>query len=178
MQIFFLLLSLALTVHSQSCSELDAQVLILGGGMTGVAAANRLTELGITDFIILEGQDRLGGRMRVEQLPSGRNVNVGANWIQGVDQAEPRLHPVFDLAEKCGGLEGVYSDFENLIVYNSSGTNISDSDTLRYGEFSATVDAASSARTERQLNGMSDITAREAFTDANWTPSSPALGKK
>ena len=39
----------------------DAQVLILGGGMTGVAAANRLTELGITDFIILEGQDRLGG---------------------------------------------------------------------------------------------------------------------
>ena len=33
----------------------DAQVLILGGGMTGVAAANRLTELGITDFIILEG---------------------------------------------------------------------------------------------------------------------------
>ena len=176
MQIFFLLLSLALTVHSQSCSELDAQVLILGGGMTGVAAANRLTELGITDFIILEGQDRLGGRMRVEQLPSGRNVNVGANWIQGVDQAEPRLHPVFDLAEKCGGLEGVYSDFENLIVYDSSGTNISGSDALRYGEFSAAVDAASSARTERHLNGMSDITAREAFTDANWTPISPEDG--
>ena len=172
----FLLFSFALTVHSHSCSKLDAQVLILGGGMTGVAAANRLTELGITDFIILEGQDRLGGRVRVEQLPSGRNVNVGANWIQGVDQAEPRLHPVFDLAEKCGGLEGIYSDYDNLIVYDSSGTDISDSDALRYDQFSAAVDAASSARTERQLNGMSDITAREAFTDANWTSSSPEDG--
>ena len=85
--------------------------------MTGVAAANRLAELGITDFVILEAQDQLGGRMRTAEIAPGVNVNVGATWIHGVDPAEPRLHPIFDLAERCGGLSGIYSDFDNITVY-------------------------------------------------------------
>ena len=74
----------------------------------GVSAANRLAELGTTDFIILEAQDRPGGRMRTEELVPGVNVNVGANWIHDVDPTAPRLHPIFDLAERCGGLNGMY----------------------------------------------------------------------
>ena len=51
-----------------SCSSPDAQVLILGGGMAGIAAANRLHELGIGDFIVLEATSKLGGRMRSKVL--------------------------------------------------------------------------------------------------------------
>lgn len=120
LEIILVLLTLSLSAHSQMCSD-DAEVLILAGGMTGVSAANKLAELGITDFIILEAQDQLGGRLRIQEISPGVNVNIGAEWIQGVDHTQPRLHPLFDLAEKCGGLEGMYSDFDSIITYNSLG---------------------------------------------------------
>jgi polyamine oxidase len=42
----------------------DRQVLILGGGVSGILAARKLTEDGITNFLIIEARDELGGRMR------------------------------------------------------------------------------------------------------------------
>lgn len=39
------------------------QVIIIGGGISGLAAANTLIENGITNIIILEAQNRLGGRI-------------------------------------------------------------------------------------------------------------------
>ena len=41
-------------VYGQSCENPDAQVLILGAGMSGISAARTLYENGVTDFIILE----------------------------------------------------------------------------------------------------------------------------
>ena len=41
----------------------DAQVLILGAGMAGLGAARKLSESGITDFLILEQRDQIGGRV-------------------------------------------------------------------------------------------------------------------
>lgn len=38
-------------------------VLILGGGMAGVAAAYTLQSNGMQDFLLLEASDRLGGRI-------------------------------------------------------------------------------------------------------------------
>ena len=39
-------------------------MLILGGGMAGVAAAHTLHAAGMRDFILLEATGRLGGRVR------------------------------------------------------------------------------------------------------------------
>ena len=38
-------------------------VVIVGGGAAGLAAASRLWEKGVTDILVLEAQDRIGGRM-------------------------------------------------------------------------------------------------------------------
>ena len=62
---------------SYSCENPDAQVLILGAGMTGIAAAYSLHINGTTNFIILEAQDRIGGRMRTDTF-AGVRVNTGA----------------------------------------------------------------------------------------------------
>lgn len=40
-----------------------SQVVIIGAGLAGLAAAQRLHENGIDDVIILEAQDRIGGRV-------------------------------------------------------------------------------------------------------------------
>ena len=142
--------------------------------MTGVAAANRLAELGITDFVILEAQDRLGGRMRTAEIVPGVNVNVGANWIHGVDPAEPRLHPIFDLAERCGGLSGIYSDFDStrVTVYNSQGIRVNDS-SLRYDAYATALEQATETGILEQSSGGDDTSVREGLIQAGWIPSSP-----
>lgn len=168
MRAFLLFLCFFVAAHCQNCSRLDADVLILGGGMAGVSAANRLNELGVADFILLEAQDRLGGRMRTEEIVPGVNLSVGANWIHGVDRTQPRLHPLFDLAERCGGLQGVYTNTDNIITYDSDGNEVMDS-SLRYTAYESAF-AAALERNGGDVNN--DFSARDGLTQAGWTPSS------
>jgi len=44
-------------------TSLQAQVVIVGAGLAGLAAAQRLHELGLRDVIVLEAQSRVGGRV-------------------------------------------------------------------------------------------------------------------
>ena len=52
------------SVVSTSASSSHTQVLILGGGVSGIIAARTLHEQGITDFKIVEARSELGGRVR------------------------------------------------------------------------------------------------------------------
>ena len=42
----------------------NTTVLILGGGLSGVSAAQTLQTANVTDFVLLEASGRLGGRIR------------------------------------------------------------------------------------------------------------------
>ncbi|KAL5499679.1 hypothetical protein EMCRGX_G011136 [Ephydatia muelleri] len=121
-----------------TCSSPDAQVLILGAGMSGVSAARKLYDSSVS-FIILEARDKVGGRMRAVSF-AGATVEVGANWIHGVDttmNSKYKVNPVWDLRTKAG-LQTV-KDAESLKVYNASG-------------------------------GSSDISVRTALNSAGWVP--------
>ena len=79
------LLEILLSVFgaAYSCGNtLDADVLILGAGMSGVAAARTLFEAGVKNFLVLEARDEIGGRMRSAKF-AGVTVELGANWIHG-----------------------------------------------------------------------------------------------
>lgn len=79
------------------------KVLILGGGVAGILAARKLTEEGITDFLIVEARDELGGRMRSTSFGApGRRVTVelGASWIQGTQEGNGPANPILKLARK------------------------------------------------------------------------------
>ena len=84
---------------AQSCS-LDpdgkaaghVDVLILGAGITGIATARTLEVKGQRNFLVLEAYDRIGGRIREQE---GTNIEVGANWIHGLDPMAPGLHPIW-----------------------------------------------------------------------------------
>lgn len=54
-------------------SENQCQVIIIGGGMAGLSAANHLAKNGIDDFRILEARNRLGGRII--------SVDIGAQKV-------------------------------------------------------------------------------------------------
>jgi polyamine oxidase len=81
----------------------DFQVLILGGGVAGVMAAETLHRRGIDSFKIIEARETLGGRMKSFPFgAAGREyvLELGADWIHGTQTSNGPSNPIFDLARK------------------------------------------------------------------------------
>ncbi|KAL2841413.1 hypothetical protein BJY01DRAFT_257019 [Aspergillus pseudoustus] len=145
-------------------------VAILGGGMAGVTAAQTLANASITDFLLLEYQDRLGGRVMhtdFGQDPSGEPyvVEFGANWIQGLG-SETTENPVWALAKKHN-ISNTVSDYDSILTYNETG----------YVDYSAVLDEYAVARHRASLHAgeiltdnLQDMTARSGLALAGWRP--------
>ena len=165
------LILLALRLASgQSCEKADADVLILGAGASGIAAAKTLYDGGITDFIILEASDRIGGRMRAVDF-AGVKVEKGANWIQGLNRSHPESHPLWPLVQTCG-LDGVFTTFDgkHVHVYDNAGANITNSSLLRWDDWDKAYDNAEITSIIRSILGQRDISAREGLIEGGWVP--------
>lgn len=92
-----------LSVSKDILATKDAKVLILGGGVAGVVAARTLHEQGISDFIIVEAREELGGRMMSHTFGvEGKEytVELGANWVQGTQTGNGTENPIWGLARK------------------------------------------------------------------------------
>lgn len=58
----------------------DADVVIVGGGLAGLTAARELRGRG-RDVVVLEAQDRVGGRTLNHTFSDGTVVEVGGQWV-------------------------------------------------------------------------------------------------
>ena len=150
-------------IYYITAKQRNATVLVLGGGISGIAAAKTLSDKGIKDFIILEGTDRIGGRMR--KMPfHNTTIELGANWIQGVIG-----NPIEKLALQCG-LEGKLEN-RSFVIRNESGFNTTEKGQmplLKHDE-----DIIDQMQIERRKLKEEDISARVGLRLANWVPSCP-----
>lgn len=64
----------------------ETEVVIIGGGAAGVAAARRLHDAGI-DCLIVEARSRLGGRAFTE-MHAGYPIDLGCGWLHSADKNE------------------------------------------------------------------------------------------
>ena len=87
------------------------KVLILGAGAAGITAAKTLHDNGITDFIVLEGQDYIGGRIKQVSF-ADMKVEEGANWIHFSEEED---NPLMPLRNKYN-LTGQISNFTNIRI--------------------------------------------------------------
>ncbi|XP_058068647.1 probable polyamine oxidase 5 [Magnolia sinica] len=78
------------------------RIVIIGAGMAGLAAANKLhTAPGsaeLFDLSIVEGGNRIGGRIRTSQF-GGDRIEMGATWIHGIGGS-----PIYNIATQIGSL--------------------------------------------------------------------------
>uniref|UniRef100_A0A6N2NGW5 Amine oxidase domain-containing protein n=1 Tax=Salix viminalis TaxID=40686 RepID=A0A6N2NGW5_SALVM len=81
-------------------------VIVIGGGIAGVAAARALYDASF-QVVLLESRDRLGGRVHTD-FSFGFPVDLGASWLHGVCKENP-------LAPLIGRL--------GLPLYRTSGDN-------------------------------------------------------
>jgi monoamine oxidase len=58
----------------------EADVVVVGAGLAGLAAARRLTADGL-DCVVVEARDRVGGRTLNHSIGDGKIVEVGGQWV-------------------------------------------------------------------------------------------------
>jgi monoamine oxidase len=59
------------------------RVLVIGAGLSGLSAARVLQDRGY-DVVVIEGRDRIGGRVWTSNFWDDLPVDLGASWIHGV----------------------------------------------------------------------------------------------
>lgn len=93
------LLAPAISLLSVGCfgkKNLTTEVIVVGAGMSGIAAASELHRGGI-DVIVLEARDRIGGRIYSDRSFNKVPFEIGAGWIEGMDGS-----PLVPLAKTLG----------------------------------------------------------------------------
>jgi monoamine oxidase len=77
-------------------TQRDAEVVVIGGGAAGVAAARRLHDASIR-CLLVEARPRLGGRAFTYTDPSGFALDLGCGWLHSADH-----NPWVKIAEEQG----------------------------------------------------------------------------
>ncbi|KAG6908704.1 hypothetical protein DXG01_003637 [Tephrocybe rancida] len=145
--------------RGSTSNDRHVEVLILGGGVTGVIAARTFHAQGIDDFLVVEARGEIGGRLRSRTF-GGRTIELGANWIQGTQTDNGPANPILTLAEKHK-LKTQFNDlYGSMTTYDNTGA-------IDYLDvFDASVDALvnltiySGARLSQNLV---DLSAKSAY---------------
>ena len=161
-------------------SDYDADVLILGAGMSGVSAAKSLHENGVDNFMIIEARDRMGGRLRSERF-GGIRVELGEQWVFGIHFPEDPPGPLSDhndvqqLIERCG-IKGLNPKRNESRAFHDVDGKLIDDEIIDEGvdEFdNLTITIAIKKAEKRKKKGLPDISIRQAFNDIGWIPDTP-----
>ena len=94
-------------------------ILVIGGGLSGLAAAARLAEAG-SAVTLIEGRDRLGGRVHTQPVAGkAPPIELGAEWIGDEGQVHELLtragaHLVESNGRQVRRVTGGWQDLANL----------------------------------------------------------------
>lgn len=111
--------------HPQAAVVAGRRVIVIGAGMSGLAAAQRLvTQYGYTQpgqVIVLEASSRIGGRIQTDRS-FGAPVDLGASWIHGTTN-----NPLTAIANSIAAPQFA-SNYDSVAAYDVSGARFKAAD--------------------------------------------------
>ena len=161
----------ALSQGRDAASCQKTSVLILGAGTAGIAAAKALSDAGVSDFLILEYNDYIGGRVAHTTFGSKTDgtpytIELGANWIQGLQSPGGPANPIWTLSQEFN-VTNTYSNYSSILTYDDMG----------YVDYSALLDDYEDAYSEFEQDAgyiltenLLDINAEAGLALAGWKP--------
>ncbi|KAL6707018.1 hypothetical protein ACN47E_004968 [Coniothyrium glycines] len=110
-------------VSNSTCRK--TKVAIIGGGVAGVTAAQALANQSISDFLIVEYTNDIGGRMHHTEFGADAGghpytVELGANWISGLGGDGAPENPVWTFSKQVN-LSAPNSDASSIVTYTEKG---------------------------------------------------------
>lgn len=107
--------SLAGGRHAPGAAKSGARVIVIGAGVSGLAAASKLHEAGLK-VTVLEGRERIGGRIHTDRATFGVPVEIGAQYVQGIKDSGGELSPAWAMAKEHGWASVPFSSEEVQVV--------------------------------------------------------------
>ncbi len=90
------------TTVSQAAIRPGTRVIVIGAGVSGLAAARELHVAGCR-VTVLEARKRLGGRVCTDRTEfGGLPVEFGAQFIHGIRNGKDEVNPIYRIAQESG----------------------------------------------------------------------------
>lgn len=141
----------------------SADVIVIGAGMSGLAAAKDLQSKG-KKVILLESQNAIGGRT-VTDRSLGVPLDLGASWIHGVNK-----NPIAAIASNLN-LATSPTNYDAIQRYDYDGREITDTeDTLVDKNYSTLMSAVSKAQRAAKQDQSLGVTINSLNATKTYTP--------
>lgn len=139
---------------------MDADVIVIGAGAAGIAAARKLMDAG-KRVIVLEARDRLGGRVWTAEF-SDVALDLGAAWVHGYER-----NPLSERA-RTAGVTLKPSDTvllgADLALFTQDGRRWTKAEReVLEEQFDAVMDELENLAEERSSQNLPDISIQQGF---------------
>lgn len=111
------------------------RVIVVGAGVSGLAAAATLTKAGI-DVLVIEARSRLGGRVWTKTEWTDFPVDLGASWIHGIEG-----NPIYALAKSLQ-TKFFTTTYDSNEIFGTNGAPLNAPEQVRLEKLSALISTA------------------------------------
>lgn len=135
-----------------TASRTKKRVLVIGAGMAGLSAARELQQHDY-EVIVIEGRNRIGGRIWTSHEWNDMPVDLGASWIHGV-----RGNPLSSLADQIQA-KRLKTSYQRAATYGASGELLTEAQENALEE----IDDAVSDLLEKAQQAENDVSILQAI---------------